>query len=496
MKENRWPLVVSVTVLVLIMFTYHLLSARRGLQNYRDQHLGTALVYAHGKIDLLRPIIVGFNANDSPTPQELPVWQATAAVLFKLLGSWFGWANLASLLFFTTALWPLFFLSREYLGERGAWWVLVFFCSQPLMFYYAGRAGTDGSCEVFAIWFLYYADKLVRTGKWLYWLPAFGFGTLAATTKFPFFLCAGLTSFFLLLQHGRTSAIRWLQLGSVGLTAGIIFLIWNHYTEVCYARAEFALTSNAASDVKLSDVDSKYAWYFGDWRFGGAMFGSFALAGLAFWSLVYSGNRLARFWVASGLVTTLIFTHVVLHHHHYYLMFSPGVAMLCAAAVVRGEELAAFRQFRHQALFIATITILLLLSTLQGLIWMNAILDADLYPRRIAGVIQQYTGEQDKLLIEGGGWGGEQLILSNRKGLSIFNTRFLENPANLARIKALGYNRLVMISETPLLHAIQITKPGQIDLPRDTYESQLTPVAREWKTIFQSEDILIKEIPQ
>ena len=42
----------------------------------------------------------------------------------------------------------------------------------------------------------------------------------------------------------------------------------------------------------------------------------------------------AGFWLLAGaLLTTLVFSHLVLHHWHYYLMFALATAMLCAIAV-------------------------------------------------------------------------------------------------------------------------------------------------------------------
>ena len=122
--------------------------------------------------------------------------------------------------------------------------------------------------------------------------------------------------------------------------------------------------------------------------------------------------------------------------------------------------------------------------------------DYDPYPHRIAALIQTYTSESDRLLMENGGWGGQQFLLANRKGLSIWDTKFLENPANLARIRRLGYNKLVMISESPLLLAVQMIDPGQGGLVRETYDAKLTHVADGWKTLFRNEDLLIEEIPQ
>src|SRR5438477_5605063 len=82
---------------VAFITVFHLGSAAVGRSIYRDIHLGTALAYSKGPINLLKPVVIGFNLNDTPTPQELPVWQASAGLAFKLFGSWFGWANLVSL---------------------------------------------------------------------------------------------------------------------------------------------------------------------------------------------------------------------------------------------------------------------------------------------------------------------------------------------------------------------------------------------------------------
>lgn len=114
--RSRSILLAAVTCgFFLLIAVFHLASARAGYSHYRDQHLGTALEYAAGKIDLLRPVIVGFTATATPIALEVPIWQAMARVVFKLLGPWFGWANLLSHAFFATGLWPLFALTRHYL---------------------------------------------------------------------------------------------------------------------------------------------------------------------------------------------------------------------------------------------------------------------------------------------------------------------------------------------------------------------------------------------
>src|SRR2546423_1400157 len=114
MRENNRLLAAIAVITFALITLFHLASAKAGYSHYRDLHLGTAIEYAKGKIDLLRPVIVGFNATGTPTPQELPIWQALAALMFRTFGAWFGWANLLSLVLFAAGLWPLQRLATRY----------------------------------------------------------------------------------------------------------------------------------------------------------------------------------------------------------------------------------------------------------------------------------------------------------------------------------------------------------------------------------------------
>jgi hypothetical protein len=483
---------------------FHLHNARTGHAYYRDQHLGAALNYAQTRIDLLRPIIVGFNTSQTPTPQELPLWQAACALVFKVCGFWLGWATVTSLLLFFTCLWPLYQIARDYLGPRCAAWTLVFFLAEPIIFVQSGFAATDGFSLAITIWFLFFAFKLLNRPNALWWVLASLSGAVSATSKLPFFLAAGLAAFLVLLQDHRSSVRHWLLLGTAGLAAGIAFAAWTKYASACIAQAEFPLV-----DLRLSNHAMVF-WYFGDWHYRlspaiwgkagwrilNCCFGSVILVGLAGYALFFSKEHNAsRYWLLGCVVATLIFSHLVLHHRHYYLMFSPAIAMLCAQAVVDFEDSVIRPVPSRRGVWVSAFAILLSLSLAQGLVGMKIVEYYDPYPGRIAAIIQKYTTQSDRLLIENGGWGGQELILANRKGLSIWTTEFLENPANLARIRELGYNKLVMISYSPLIYSLQVTDPGQADMVRETYESKLTHIADGWKTLFRNEDVLIKEIP-
>jgi hypothetical protein len=497
-------LLILALLLALASCVFHIKNARAGHPVFRDQHLGTALGYYKGHIDLLRPVIVGFNANGTPTPLEFPVWQGLAALTFKVMGPWHGWANVVSLLIFFTCLFPLFCLTKIFVGEHCAWWTLVFFLAQPLVFIYAGNASPDGLSIAAAIWFLYCGVKLVRNPGVVWWVLACAAGALAAVSKLPFFMAAGMVCFFLLATRHKNSVRAWVALSAVGLVVVAVFFSWTHYSNKCLAQAELPLM-----DLRVSNSESSF-WYFGDlhyrlmpgnwlkggWRILNSCFGSFALVGLFLYAFFFIKETVFAKWILlAGFVTTLVFTHLVLHHSHYYLMFTPAFAILCAQAAGEGEKRLALAPQWQVNLMWLVVAIVLGLSVVQGLMGMKVVLDFDPYPYDMAKIIQKYSTPSEKILMEGGGWGGKEFILSDRQGLSIWDTKMLENPETLNRLKTLGYTKLIMVSESPLLTALQQINPGQSKQPRVTYRDFLTPVVKNWPTEYESDDILIKDIP-
>jgi hypothetical protein len=487
-----------------VIAIFHLGSAAKGNSIYRDQHLGTALEYAKGSINLLKPVIVGFNLNGAPTPLEFPLWQGAAALAFKLFGPWFGWANLVSLLCFFSCLFPLFKLADRFSGPECRWWTLLLFLAQPLVFLNAGLGGGDGLSLAAAVWFLFFASKLweEQNLKWLGLTTMFG--ALAALTKLPFFLAAGLGCLFMTAAHHRQRLGAWVWLGMAALVIGSVFAAWNRYSSHCYTLAETPLV-----DLHSSDPETRF-WYFGDlqyrfspgvwvtgaWRILTALFGSFASVGLLLIALfAREMNKLARWWLAGAIATTLIFFHLVLHHTHYYLMFAPGLALFCAPAAVQlHETLARLLKGRKVAALLLLLTVLTL-STLQGLAGLHFVLYFDKYPRAMAELIDQHTSKLDKLVIQGGGFGGQLLFLADRTGLTVWNSQPLEDQKMYRRLKDLGFTKLVMVSESPLLAAVKkSTSPG-LSLNRETYAGHTTPIVDKLPTIFQNQDILIKDLP-
>jgi hypothetical protein len=486
----------------------HIISALAGFPAYRDSHLGTALQYAVGPINLLRPIIVGFNLNGTPTLLELPIWQVAAGLMFKLAHStWYGWANITSLLGFATCLWPLFQLATTHLDRRGAWWTLVFFLAQPLIIINSGQAATDGLCLVFMIWFLFFADRLVRTGDVWWWLPTTLFSCLTAVSKLPFLMAAGIGAAYLLAldNQKRRSWRAWALLGSSGLVTILAFAAWTRYTDYQASLAEFPYTElrlNKSPEIRSHFFGawsyrlSPFNWGKGAWRVAVGTLGNLVLVPLPLFALFQASNRIAKGLLLGVIMTTLVFTHVVLVHWHYYLMVCPAVAMFCAAGVRRLEQIFP-GSWSQTPLFAGAVGVALLLAAFQGTVDAKIAMQFDGYPTQIAEILRKYTLPTDKLIVEGGSWAGEELYRSDRKGLSTYDGETLKqlcSGANLDRLRNLGFNRLVLISESPLMAAIKQSRPAS-SYQRRKYPISVSPIVDGWSIVFQNEDILIKAIP-
>jgi len=137
----------------------------------------------------------------------------------------------------------------------------------------------------------------------------------------------------------------------------------------------------------------------------------------------------------------------------------------------------------------------LALSTVQGVAGAHLILFRDDYPHAMAQLIQQHTQPSDKLIMQGGDLTGELLILAQRAGLSVYDVKLLDDPQTYKLLKSRGFTKLVMVSESPLLAAIKRSTKSHLGLHRVTYHDQETATVERLPTLFETEDILMKELP-
>jgi hypothetical protein len=483
---------------VCLLWFYAIGWALIGYPIYRDQHLGAAIEYSTNGIDLLRPVIPGFNATGTATPQEFPIWQALASISMDAFSGWWGGATIASLILLTIFLPAFYKTAKREAGSLAAAIATPLLLSQPIVFQLAGGAQTDGFSLALLLGFIWSAENLRRNPATFSWVACAILAALLAITKMPFLMVGGFAAaIFLLFQKDPLK--QWLLLASVGLFAILIFLPWNAWCDAEIAQAEFKY--------RALTISENPEWFFGSlayrldpanyikagWRALGCLWGSFVLVGFTLYGLYLRPKSLGSALLVGAILVTLIFTKIVLIHRHYYLMFAPAVALLNCYAI---SDLASRIKFpNRKSIFFASAAaaFVLLLSLLQGLMSIEALLP-DPYPKTLAATLKNQTSSADRLLMLNGGWGGDLFIRSERQGLSIDNLDLLDDPSAAQRLRELGYNKLVVASESPLLHAVQVTNPGSAALKRITWKTLIPEKAKTWPTLYQSEDLIIKEI--
>jgi len=332
-----------VVLLAVGLTVFELWMATTKHDNSRDQHLGTAIGYAQGHIDLLRPVVLGFNANGAPTPLEFPIWQAVTAIFMKGFGIWYGWGNITALLFFFSSLWALFELCRLENSVRMGWWAVLFSLAQPLSLASGGQASCDSTAWAFAAWFIYGAYRMMNEGKWRWWFLAVLMGSLSAMTKAPYFMTAGLTTFFWLCLRHRTSIRAWAFLASSGAISMLLFTVWNYHCHKVYKEALFPFW-----DLNILDKSIR-SWYFGglayrldihswmrlSWHlYNRVFFGAGIIFVVSAW---FRRSLDAWVWVLAAVITTMVFPVLIIEHHHYLFIYAPAVAWLCAVVAVELE---------------------------------------------------------------------------------------------------------------------------------------------------------------
>lgn len=289
-----------------------------------------------------------------------------------------------------------------------------------------------------------------------------------------------------------------------GLFAAIVFAGWTKYTDACLATAEFPMV-----DLRVSHNPGMVFWYFGDWsyrlnpanwirgawRATNALFGSFILLAAPLLALGLRRTRAEPMVLLIGAVAvTLVFSQLVLQHQNYFLIYSLPLALLLAPIISSAWGILS-KEWPLSPFFLVVLLIgAMFASILQGLFGMEALF-RDPYHRSASERLKKLTAPEDKLLVVEGGWGGHYLFLSDRDGLNMYDTSLLETPGNVERLRAMGFTKLVLFSESPLRAALQQNNPGNESYKRRTYDHALTDSARRWVSLYEDEDMAVKELP-
>ena len=510
MKRDLPIRALFIAAILGLVVLFFLGSAIAGYPAYRAQHLGTAIHYAQHGLDPLRPVILGFNATQTPTVLEFPLWQLMAGAFLRFGQERLVMANIASLLLFLTSLWPIHRLGADLVDRRAANWVLAAYLCQPLVFSFAGCSAADGTVLAAYSWATYACVRAMRTRSLANWALLAALSTLLALLKLPYFVAFGFGGGLFLLSQSkiRGCAGPWLRLTAAGLIATVAFLVWTSHANACAEEALFPLSGFRMSAKGSGMLDLGSRWSIlkspfdlarGGLRFLRACTGSYALIFPVLAAAAWKQTRPAAAFLLGAVAATLLFPRLVLIHHHYYLMYSPTVALLLGAFFHRLEHVlcasAGWSRCAVRLVFCGVLAIALV----QGLLAYETF-QFDPYPQDCARAIREHTSPEDKVIVqrEHADWGGEHFFLSGRTGLSTMHFEQLtSDPESMAKLVSLGYTTLVLMSESPLLNAYQVVTPGPAGAARKraTYRSFDLSSVTSWPVVFENDDMLILRIP-
>jgi hypothetical protein len=500
---------IGFSLVVLASLSFPLWLAIKGVPLYRDLHFGGAVYMSQDSITLFSPVIPGFDLAQKPVPQEPAIWQALTAGLFKLLGPFPGWANLVSSLAFCSVYFPIFWIATTYYNKRVAWLSVLCLSTQALVFVWSGMASTDSFSVALSIWWFYFLIRYARKGGPQYLTLCVICAPLAATAKPPFFLAvavAGILQMFPWRDKQLRLATGLLVSGSIAL---IGFIFWQYYCNIRLGELVYP-----KKELRLSFNPEMWGWYFGGWserlspdlwlksiyRTSNMLLGGYLMVSALIGGIVIDRGGFATKWLMGFGLSFLIFTNLVLFHQHYYLMLSPPVAILTAITlnfiVDRISKSHSERENSAKIRVIITIVAVftLVLNLAQGLVSSRVWMALDTYPETVAEVIRNQVSPSERILIAHGGWGGDILIRSNRSGYSLGDFSLLESEEFMQIARDLGYKKLVMLSESPMVAAFRQSNPGQSGANRLTWSSYAPCFTDNWLLVFQNEDISIREI--
>jgi hypothetical protein len=303
-------------------------------------------------------------------PFELPVFQATAALLARLHavnGSIDGACRLAGVVYFYLSAVLLYATCTLYLTRGTSFLVVIVYLWTPFNLIWSRACMIDYASVAFALAYLFATIRWLRRPRHSTWL-AVGVicGSLAGTVKITTLPVVAVPLAFLVLTHvaalrrgaQRGSTVQalltahWRELGGVVALAAIpiaVSALWIHHTDKVKAISIFTqwLTSDALRD-----------WNFGTWRQRLEIANWVAIARRVRHLMMPSGlvlmpiaallgsRRLgweARVFLVSVAtaipITVSIFFNLYVVHEYYLIAVAPGIAVLvgCGLATVMSE---------------------------------------------------------------------------------------------------------------------------------------------------------------
>lgn len=301
--------------------------------------------YRYG-IDLLKPM-VAWKGEYRIHPFEFPVFEALAALMYKVFSPQLLVAKVVFFVLFGLGLYYLYRLILLLGGSvRKAWAALFLYAAMPMSLYYSVLPQIDFATTTFCIAAIYYLEKYLQQKHWMY-LIGFGLSlAVAGVEKPPYLLSLLPLAIYLLLSRFQWKTL--LNLILAALPAGVLSVAW-----IVYSQELIAQTPDFSFLPDFSLKDHNASWYFGTWEqrkelgnfrnLLGRLEGGLsypvtvlALAGIGLAATEPTQENKGWLWLLAGqALMVAVFYNLNLIHDYYQIPMVFAVAVLGGIALDR-----------------------------------------------------------------------------------------------------------------------------------------------------------------
>lgn len=384
----------------------------------------TAVLYADGAIDLLRPPLPILGPPGS-IPQELPIFQAAGAMVIRLGVPPDMAMRIVGLLTFLAAAWLVYLLARRLVGPTASLVALGAFVFNPLAWVYGRTSLIEYLAVAGGIGFLYFAIRWMDEGRAIHWAAALVGGLLGILVKIT-------TGGFLLLPAllWRSPSGRWgFQRASIWALMTIsvaVGLAWSAYAQ--------GIREETPASVFLS-MQNQLAWFFGlagqrfdpsTWRV--PLVALLSLAGSAFFvwgplavARARSSGQRPFLYALLGLVPLmpLVLFNLYSIHDYYWIAVAPMIAI----GIGLGGEWLAEHFDRRWVKRVAVGLTGAWIATIVGMVPTWTIIYGtpaeEPGAMRMATFIRDHSEPDDWVVVKGWGWNPTFLYYARRQGIGV-----------------------------------------------------------------------------
>jgi len=454
MSKQRLTTVVFLASVVAVTWWAQFPTIRQPLMEYygfrQTQTAWQAETLSTGEGSLLHPKLPVFG-HPWEVPFEMPIFQLSGSWMMQLFNLPSDAASrLASLIWFSLCLTPLWLISRRFLGRRDSALCILLFSFSPLAII-VNRAALIEYCAVFfSLLFIYFMIKIFDSPRRLDLLSAAVAGALAATVKSTTFIGAvifiGILYLFPTVQRLRSEREWSIRLWGPAFPVGFALfamLLWTRHADAIKTASDATrwLTSRNLTEWNFGTIRQRL--YLPNYRtvmqhldegFGTVSVGVLALSAPLFFSQD-KRSRLASSALSAAALTVFLFFNLYVVHGYYYVAIAPYIA-LCVAGLVSVliSTLLAGSPI-HRLMSVGAIALLLLFSSLQA-----RAESLDYFrngPHIYNTDLQAYVPPDVYVLVADSDWNPEYLYGNKRRGVMLnnpgMNMEFLRSLPDLER---------------------------------------------------------------